>query len=236
MNIQDLLIKDLDEIPFEDVFMSPVNREQFRQLLNEQKYSQEIIGYGLPINNKIILYGDSGCGKTLCAKAIAHTLKKPLLTINLSTIIHARIGETSQLLKQIFDKATREKAILFLDEFDQIGKSRGEDQNDVGEMRRLVNTLIQLIDYFSVNSILICATNHVEIIDQALLRRFQLRSHFKLPNQQELTSYYNQILSKFPENLQPEKLLFGVSYAEAKDYCYTKVKANLIKQLDNINE
>ena len=235
MNVHDLLIKDLDEIPLADVFMRHANREQFHQLLNEQKYYQEITNYGLPINNKVLLYGDSGCGKTISAKAVAHALKKPLLIINLSTIIHARIGETSQLLKQIFDKAAREKAVLFLDEFDQIGKSRGDDQNDVGEMRRLVNTLIQLIDYFSASSVLICATNHVEIIDQALLRRFQVRIHFNIPDQQDLTAYYNQVLSKFPENLHPDKRLFGISYAEAKDYCYTKVKANLIKHLDNIN-
>jgi len=234
MNIHDLLIKDLEVTPLEDVFMSQSNRDQLRQLLKEQHYSGELANYGLPINNKIILYGSSGCGKTLCAKAIAHSLNKPLIIMNLSTIIHARIGETSQLIKQIFDKATRENAVLFLDEFDQIGKTRGGDQNDVGEMRRLVNTLIQLIDYFSTKSLLICATNHMEIIDHALLRRFQLRIHFNLPTQQELNLFYQKLLLKFPINIHPVELLYGVSYAEAKDYCYTEVKANLIKDLDRM--
>jgi SpoVK/Ycf46/Vps4 family AAA+-type ATPase len=93
-----------------------------------------------------LFQGSSGCGKTMTAKAIANALDKNILILNLSNIVCYRIGETSQNIKQVFDKAGREKAVLFLDEFDQIGKARGSDDIDVGEMRRLVNTLIQLID------------------------------------------------------------------------------------------
>src|SRR5690606_5591983 len=143
-----------------------------------------------------------------------------------------RIGETSQNLKAVFDKAEKDKAVLFLDEFDQIGKARENDDKDVGEMRRLVNTLIQLIDYFPEKALLICATNHVEIIDKALLRRFQLSVKFELPSDEELEKYYNTLLSRFPENLKDVNRKFGVSFAEAKDDVFTQIKAKILSELE----
>src|SRR5690606_4403192 len=154
-----------------------------------------------------------------------------ILILNLSNIICARIGETSQNIKMVFDKAARDKSVLFLDEFDQIGKARGNDDKDVGEMRRLVNTLIQLIDYFPNDALLICATNHKHIVDEALLRRFQLSIAYELPNQQMLNQYYDTLLSKFPTELQDIPRKYEISYAEAKDYAYTLVKKKLLAQL-----
>jgi SpoVK/Ycf46/Vps4 family AAA+-type ATPase len=168
----------------------------------------------------------------MTAKAIANALGRKILILNLSNIVNARIGETSQNLKQIFDKAAREKAILFLDEFDQIGKARDNDENDVGEMRRLVNTLIQLIDYYPDSALLICATNHPEIIDSALWRRFQLRIGFDMPNATVLDNYYDKILATFPEDLQHIRRQYNISFAEAKDYTFTQIKTMLIHQLE----
>ena len=125
--------------------------------------------------------------------------------------------------------------MLFLDEFDQIGKARGNDDKDVGEMRRLVNTIIQLIDYFPKNALLICASNHPQIIDIALMRRFQLKISFELPSDEVINEYYDAILSHFPENLRSINRKFGISFAEAKDYAYTIIKGNIINQLEKIN-
>jgi SpoVK/Ycf46/Vps4 family AAA+-type ATPase len=100
----------------------------------------------------------------------------------------------------IFDKAARERSVLFLDELDQIGKARGSDDKDVGEMRRLVNTLIQLIDYYPENALLLCATNHPEIIDTALIRRFQLKINYKMPSNDFQISFmmlYYQISGRY---------------------------------------
>ena len=132
----------------------------------------------------------------------------------------------------LFDKAAREKAILFLDEFDQIGKARGNDDKDVGEMRRLVNTVIQLIDYLPQNSLLIAATNHAHIIDVALLRRFQLKVDFKMPTPEMLDDYYDKILATFPEDIKDLNRKYEISFAEAKDYALTSVKSLLIKKLE----
>ena len=218
-----------------DIFLSEDNRQQILQLIKEQKYADELLKYDLPINNKVFLFGNSGCGKTTTAKAIATALKKPVYILNLSNIVSSKIGETGQNLKLIFDKASRDKAVLFLDEFDQIGKTRGNDDKDVGEMRRLVNTIIQLIDYFPKNALLICASNHPQIIDIALMRRFQLKISFELPSDEVLNEYYDAILSHFPENLRSINRKFGISFAEAKDYAYTIIKGNIINQLEKTN-
>ena len=121
---------------------------------------------------------------------------------------------------------------MFLDEFDQIGKARGNDEKDVGEMRRLVNTIIQLIDYFPKNALLICATNHPEIIDIALMRRFQLRINFEMPSKEILDAYYNKLLASFPLEMQSIERKYDISFAEAKDYTFTIVKAALIEKLE----
>lgn len=235
MNILNLLIDDKEQVELSDIFLSEDNRQQILQLIKEQKYADELLKYDLPINNKVFLFGNSGCGKTTTAKAIATALKKPVYILNLSNIVSSKIGETGQNLKLIFDKASRDKAVLFLDEFDQIGKARGNDNKDVGEMRRLVNTIIQLIDYFPKNALLICASNHPQIIDIALMRRFQLKISFELPSDEVLNEYYDSILSHFPENLRSINRRFGISFAEAKDYAYTIIKGNIINQLEKIN-
>lgn len=235
MNILNLLIDDREQVELSDIFLSEDNRQHILQLIKEQKYADELLKYDLPINNKVFLFGNSGCGKTTTAKAIATALKKPVYILNLSNIVSSKIGETGQNLKLIFDKASRDKAVLFLDEFDQIGKARGNDDKDVGEMRRLVNTIIQLIDYFPKNALLICASNHPQIIDIALMRRFQLKISFELPSDEVLNEYYDAILSHFPENLRSINRKFGISFAEAKDYAYTIIKGNIINQLEKTN-
>lgn len=233
MNIFNLLIDDKEKIDLDEVFLSNKNKETINQLIKEHQYADKLSEYGIPINNKIFLFGHSGCGKTMTAKAIATATNKPILILNLSNIVSSRIGETSQNIKQIFDKAAREKAILFLDEFDQIGKARGSDDKDVGEMRRLVNTIIQLIDYFPKEALLICATNHPEIIDIALLRRFQLKIKFEMPSDELLNQYYDTLLEPFPKDFQNIERKYKISYAEAKDYTLTLVKGLLINQWEN---
>lgn len=232
MQLFDLVISDKQDVHLKDIVLSVENEKNIQTLLKEYKYADELSKYNLPVNNKILLYGSSGCGKTTTAKAIANELGKTLVILNLSNVVCSRIGETAQNVKQVFDKAAREKAVLFLDEFDQIGKERETDDKDVGELRRLVNSIIQLIDYYPKNALLICATNHVELIDKALLRRFQLRVNFEMPNQQVLDNFYDTILTVFPENLQKINRKYGISFAEAKDDALTQVKKLLIEELE----
>jgi SpoVK/Ycf46/Vps4 family AAA+-type ATPase len=232
MNLYELTVNDNEKIALSDLLFSEENKNALMQTIKEHQYLEELKKYHLNVDNKILLHGHSGCGKTTTAKAIANALNKNIVIINLSTLINARIGETSKNVKAIFDKAIREKAVLFLDEFDQIGKSRDSDDKDVGEMRRLVNTIIQLIDYFPTDSLLICATNHYHSIDSALLRRFQVRLQFEMPNENELDLYYDKLLTIFPVHLQDIPRKYKISYAEAKDYIHTTMKKQIIAALE----
>ncbi|MGE8555806.1 MAG: AAA family ATPase [Chryseobacterium jejuense] len=232
MNLYNLIIQDKEQVSLNDVFLNKNNRDQLVQLIKEHTYSKELQEYGLPVNHKILLQGSSGCGKTMTAKAIANALGKNIIILNLSNIVSSRIGETSQNIKMIFDKAARERSVLFLDELDQIGKARGSDDKDVGEMRRLVNTLLQLIDYYPENALLLCATNHPEIIDTALLRRFQLRINYEMPSNEFLDTFYDTLLSGFPEDMRTIERKYSISFAEAKDHALTAVKTALILKLE----
>jgi len=232
MNIFDLIIKDKSIVNSEEVYLSVDNELILGQLLKEFKYREELAQYGLQVNHKVLLHGASGCGKTMLAKSIAQALGINILILNLSNIINARIGETSQNIKQIFEKAIRDKAVLFLDEFDQIGKQRVSDENDVGEMRRLVNSVIQQMDYLPHSVLLIAATNHLDIIDDALLRRFQIRMGFDLPTETELNRFYDDLLAQFPKKWQNVSRKYNISFAEAKDTILTNVKKLLIAELE----
>ena len=157
---------------------------------------------------------------------------KNLYILDLSTIVSSRIGETAINLKSVFQKVARERAVLFIDEFDHIGKTRGGDEREVGEMRRMVNTLIQLIDYFPENALLIAATNHLDIVDQALVRRFQIVLTYEQPSKAELDSFYEELLTQFPEQFRAIDRVYDLSYAETKDYVFTAVKRNIIADIE----
>ncbi|RZJ51696.1 MAG: AAA family ATPase [Flavobacterium sp.] len=236
MNLYELTVNDTEKIALTDLFFSDKNKAALAQTIKEHTYLEDLKKYNLQVDNKILLHGHSGCGKTTTAKAIATALNKSIVIINLSTLINAKIGETSRNVKTIFDKAIREKAVLFLDEFDQIGKSRDSEDKDVAEMKRLVNTIIQLIDYLPSESLLICATNHYHSIDTALLRRFQLKLKFELPDENQLDVYYDKILAPFPEHLQDIPRKYTISYAEAKDYVNTEMKRQIIAELELANK
>lgn len=231
----DLIIRDQQEVALNDVFFSPENKQQLVQLLKEHQYLEELQRYNLHVDNKILLHGYSGCGKTTTAKAMANALGKSLVIMNLSTLVSSKLGETAQNVKFIFDKANREKAVLFLDEFDQVGKMRSSEDKDSGsgEMRRLVNTIIQLIDSLPAHTLLIAATNHYDIIDTALLRRFQLKLKYEMPSEAELDAYYDKILVPFPPHMQQLPRRYDISYAEAKDYVHTAMKRLIIEELES---
>lgn len=229
----DLIIDDKENVDLDKLHFSTENRESIEQVIKEHRHLAELQKYGLSIDHKILLYGNSGCGKTATAKAIAKELGKGILILNLTNFISSKIGETGRNLKAVFDKAEREKAVLFLDEFDQVAKMRGSDDKDVGEMRRLVNTLIQLIDYLPEDCILIAATNHPEIVDVALMRRFQLKLKYEMPTQEQLDNYYDNLLFSFPEKYRNIQRKYGISYAEAQDFVKTTMKKQIIEELES---
>ncbi len=215
-------------IPLGAVKLSNENRCMLDQLLKEFRHIETLSKYNLPTDNKLLLYGQTGCGKTTTARAIAHALDKKIITLNLGNIVSSRLGETAKNMTEVFKKAKREKAVLFLDEFDFLGKTRDYEVQDSGEMKRLVNSTIQMIDLLPSDTLLIAATNHSSIIDTALLRRFQLKLKFEPPTKQELDSYYEHLLSEYPAEFRQINRAYDISYAEARDITLRAVKNNII--------
>ena len=187
-----------NNLTLDELHLNKEVRAKINQLLEEFIYKDALGKLNIPIDNKILLHGHTGCGKTATANAIGIALNKKVITINLSGFVSSKLGETAKNLAELFKEAAIDEAILFIDEFDFVGKLRDYDEKDSGEMKRLVNALIQQIDYLSDNTLLICATNHINIIDTALLRRFQIKLNYELPTPDSLDIYYDSILSKFP--------------------------------------
>ncbi|MCZ4317947.1 ATP-binding protein [Aequorivita viscosa] len=223
-----IIISKEATISLDEMHLSNANKNALNQLLKEFKHLEILNQYKLPVANKIFLFGHTGCGKTTTAKAIAQALDKKIIILNLGNIVSSRLGETAKNITEVFKKAARENAVLLLDEFDSIGKLRDHDDKDSSEMKRLVNTVIQLIDELPNNVLLIAATNHPSVIDTALLRRFQLKLKFELPNQNQLDVYYDSLLEQFPEEFSTVVRVYNISYAEAKDITFSAVKNAII--------
>jgi SpoVK/Ycf46/Vps4 family AAA+-type ATPase len=214
---------EIDEVVFDDKLSSQIN-----DFLDEYAHKEVLESYDLPVANKLFLYGQTGCGKTMTAKALATRLKKKIFIVNLSTIVSSKLGETAKNLSALFKNVEHKKAVLFFDEFDSLGSMRDYDNNDISEMKRVVNTILQLIDAFPNDSVLIGATNQIQLIDEALLRRFDLKLEFTIPPKAVLDGFYNKQLVKYPEKYRTIDRIYDISFAEAQNLIFTRVKKNII--------
>ena len=223
-----LYFRDRENVDLENVFFEHSVSEQIQQFLKEHQFAEILQQYELPVANKILLYGKTGCGKTMTAKAIAKKLNKNIFIVNLASVVSSKLGETAKNVQSIFKESNYENSVLFFDEFDSLGQVRDYDKKDSSEMKRVVNAILQLIDNFPKNSILIAATNQIQMIDEALIRRFELRLEFALPSKTVLEAFYDKLLSKFPKKYQNVERIYGISFSEAKDLIFRQVKNNII--------
>lgn len=229
-----LYFRDRENVDLENVFFEHSVSEQVQQFLKEHQFAEILQQYELPVANKILLYGKTGCGKTMTAKAIAKKLNKNIFIVNLASVVSSKLGETAKNVQSIFKESNYENSVLFFDEFDSLGQVRDYDNKDSSEMKRVVNAILQLIDNFPKNSILIAATNQIQMIDEALIRRFELRLEFALPSKRVLEAFYEKLLSKFPLKYQNVERAYGISFSEAKDLIFRQVKNNIIS--DEMNK
>lgn len=166
------------------------------------------------------------------AKALATSLGRKLIIADLSTIVSPKLGQTAQNVSSLFQRARIHKAVLFLDEFDSLATERSGDSTESGEMRRVVNSIIQLIDEMNPNTVLIAATNQLPLLDFALVRRFEQRVAFQLPDKELLNDYYDLILERFPLRFRHIERQYGISFAEAEEKTIHQIKANIIKEAE----
>lgn len=169
------------ELTWDRVILSKKNIDILDNIVKEYRKKEILISYGLNPSSKLLFCGSPGCGKTVTAKVLASVLNLPLVYVNLPSIFSSYLGETAVNLKKIFDYIKRGEWIILFDEFDAIAKDRSS-KNEHGEIQRLVNSLLQLIDNHQNDSILIAATNHESLLDSAVWRRFDEVILFEKPD------------------------------------------------------
>lgn len=177
---QNLFEKIYSNVPIEDVVLDGAIRNAVSSFLIQWEAFDSLAARNVFPINKLIFYGPPGTGKTKLAYGIAHKLDLPLVIVRLDELISSFLGKTGKNIREIFDIARSERCVIFLDEIDTIAKHR-DDSKELGELKRVVTVLLQNIDDFPVSSILIGATNHEELLDKALWRRFGLKLKIELP-------------------------------------------------------
>lgn len=168
------------------------------------QHRDQIKKMGLTAQNTLLLYGAPGVGKTTIAKHISIKTGLPLVTARLDAVISSLLGNTSKNIRKIFEYADSKPCILFLDEFDAIAKAR-DDQHEMGELKRVINSLLQNIDMYAQNNILIAATNHPELLDKAIWRRFNTVIEVGQPNAEGITKLLELYLGDFAQDLHTDK-------------------------------
>lgn len=240
--LNELIIEKLtSDYSFDNLVCSDEVKEELSYFVKEHQNSAILNKFELPVSNRILFYGPSGCGKTLASYVLAGELEKMMYVVNLGAIVSSKLGETSKNLSKLFRQASAEDCIIFLDEFDSIGKVRDYSQ-DHGEMKRVVNTILQLFDYLPQESIVIAATNQMQMIDDALLRRFDLKINLGLPTKAQIQELVEKTLSKSPFQFKTKKELAeivelsdGLSFYLIQKAIITSIKRSLF-ELNDTNQ
>jgi len=200
-----------------DMVLDEVVSEQLRRVIREHRHSARILEHGLTPRRKLLLVGAPGTGKSMTASVLAGELGVPLFQVRLDALLTKFMGETAAKLRQVFDATEHARGVYFFDEFDAIGSQRGLT-NDVGEIRRVLNSFLQMLEQDRSHGLIIAATNHPEILDYALLRRFDDVLHYSLPNGREIAALLKARLGALvPARTSWARLAktaLGLSYAE----------------------
>lgn len=184
------------ETSFDDVVLPTNQKTIIQQFIDEQNNAVNLKKHNIPVANRLLLCGPPGCGKTMTAYAIGNALKLPIAYVRLDGLVSSYLGQTSTNLRKVFDSVKNQRIILFLDEFDAIAKKR-DDSNELGELKRVVTTLLQNFDNLPDNVILIAATNHEHLLDPAIWRRFNFIITLDLPSVEQRKALIQNGLTKY---------------------------------------
>lgn len=234
-------IADIDYAPRADnLILSDSVQEMLNDFRDTIQHKSRMMSLGLDFRSTLLLYGPPGCGKTSAAKYLASELDLPLVTARFDTLISSLLGNTAKNIHRIFDFAQKQPCILFLDEFDAIAKAR-DDSHELGELKRVVNSLLQNIDDFSQTGILIAATNHAQMLDSAVWRRFQTVIELSKPDNDAIMRFVSQFPKVADESsinkLQWRKItesMTDLSYSDIKDIVQNVLKKAILKEKNEI--
>lgn len=225
---KDLFYEITPERNLDSLVLPAKIKAQVQELIEEQHRSELLHAHNLRARNRILLAGPPGNGKTTLAEAVAFELMYPLIVIRYETLVGSYLGETSSRLKSVLDYARTQRCVLFFDEFETLGKERG-DTHETGEIKRVVSSLLLQLDDMPDYVVVIAASNHPELLDKAVWRRFQLRIELPTPTREQLTQYITSIGQRCSINFgyAPETLakhLLGLNFAEAEEFCLGVVR------------
>jgi SpoVK/Ycf46/Vps4 family AAA+-type ATPase len=222
-----------------DMVLSDELGQQLSRIIREQRHAANILAHGLQPRRKLLLMGPPGTGKTMTASVLAGELGLPLFQVRLDGLMTKFMGETAAKLRQIFESTHQARGVYFFDEFDAIGSQRGM-ANDVGEIRRILNSFLQMIEQDASHSLIIGATNHPNILDSALFRRFDDLLHYELPDEAHIASVLKVRLGRVATKGVSWKRLagkaVGLSYAEVTRASDEALKSALIESKTSITE
>jgi SpoVK/Ycf46/Vps4 family AAA+-type ATPase len=217
-----LLYEIVPQRNLDSIILDKAVKDAIREVIEEQHRRDLLRSHGLEPRHKLLFSGPPGNGKTTLAEAIANELMTPLFVVRYEAVIGSFLGETSGRLKKLFDFVRNHECVLFFDEFDTLGKERG-DKNETGEIKRVVSSLLLQIDSLPSNVIVITATNHAELLDRAAWRRFQLRLNLEKPNLTQKKQWFARLQGNFKEKLgyTPEYLAKNVyidSFSDLQEF------------------
>jgi hypothetical protein len=209
-----------------------------RELVEEQQRKDLLRSYGLEPRHRVLLAGPPGNGKTTVAEALAHELMVPLFVVRYEAVIGSFLGETGSRLKRLFDFARTHQCVLFFDEFDTLGKERG-DTHETGEIKRVVSSLLLQIDALPSHVVVVTATNHPELLDRAVWRRFQLRLTLPPPTADQVAAWFKRFEGGLPCRLGvPIRTLTsqlkGASFSELEQFC-DDIQRRYVLALPNVD-
>lgn len=222
-NGRDTILESTPSIRLDDLVLPLPAKREAAQLVEEHARADVLRAHGYETRHRVLLSGPPGNGKTSFAEGIAEALALPFFVVRYDALIGSYLGETNTRLRKLFDYVRTRSCVLFFDEFDAIGKERG-DTHETGEIKRVVSFLLMQIDQLPSYVLTIAATNHAELLDRAVWRRFQLRIAFPAPRPNEVAAYLEKVISSWPTRptttaKEIAARLGATSYAEARDFC-----------------
>jgi len=231
--LQNLLVATYPKVRFDDVVLRPGLRARLDRFVLQQRQRDRLREFNQTPSARLLFVGPPGSGKTLTASALAGELHLPLFTIRLDTVITRFMGETAAKLRLVFDQIAAARGVYLFDEFDAIGGRRTAD-NDVGEMRRVLNSFLQFLEEpNSTDSIAVAATNHPELLDRALFRRFDDILEYALPDRDAIQSLLATRLDAFrPNRVEWAKVIeaaSGLSQAELARAADEVIKSSILR-------
>jgi SpoVK/Ycf46/Vps4 family AAA+-type ATPase len=211
-----------------DVILLDETRDQVERALRENRSRGRLEKWGVGPRRRLLFHGPPGCGKTLTAAAMAGELGLPLMTIRVDALFSRFLGATANHLRSVFAEMPRRPGVYLFDEFDAVAKARGDSQ-DVGEMSRIVTAFLQLIDADVSGSLLIAATNHSQLLDHAVFRRFDLIVPFQPPGPSQIEALLGLRLRAFELPVgglrEIAAAAAGLSYADVARACDDAIRS-----------